>query len=52
MFSRVFEDLKNEKGETDCMLPKHARYQLRYTPITYRYYTPKNTFCQDVDEVA
>ena len=28
--------MKNEKGETACMLPNVARYQLRHTPRMYR----------------
>ena len=33
VFTRVFGLWKNEKTGTACMLPKQARYQLRYIPI-------------------
>ena len=35
MFSRVFSVLENSRQETACMLPNHARYQLRYIPILF-----------------
>ncbi|MBO5212491.1 MAG: hypothetical protein J6B60_03025, partial [Clostridia bacterium] len=38
VFTRVFGLWKNEKTGTACMLPKHARYQLRYISIGFGHF--------------
>ena len=41
VFTRIFEPSENLRPKPACMLPKQARYQLRYIPLFLRFQTNK-----------